>query len=125
MRRASYRPFTALSLYQSPLFIGRPGATRQMFPPKAENLAICFEDAGSRTEYCVLAVDGAADLHFGSAVDGYQQVPLYTYDDDGRRTDNMTEWGLSSFGSISNARKESDSVDYSPRYLQLCLCCPA
>jgi hypothetical protein len=44
-----------------------------MFPVGQSNLAVCFSDVGARTDYCVLAVDGIADLHFGSAVDAYQQ----------------------------------------------------
>ena len=40
---------------------------------------ICFSDINSRTNYCVLAVNGSADLHFGAAVDGYQQLPRFRY----------------------------------------------
>lgn len=68
-----------------------------MFPRSANNRAICFSDAGSRTDYVVLAVDGIADLHFGSSIDAYQQVPLWSYDEDGRRIDNLTDWALKQF----------------------------
>jgi predicted helicase len=54
IRRAVYRPFFGVWLYQSPLFIDRPGAATEMFPPGKDNLAICFSDVGSRTNYCVL-----------------------------------------------------------------------
>jgi predicted helicase len=67
-----------------------------MFPPGAENVAICFSDPGARAPYCVLAVDGVADLHFGSSVDGYQQAPLYRYEN-GERVDNITNWALDQF----------------------------
>ena len=75
--RASYRPFCKRWLYDSELFIDEGGSKDQMFPVGRSNLAICFSDVSSRTGYCVLAVDGIADLHFGSAIDAYQQVPLY------------------------------------------------
>ncbi len=96
IRRAAYRPFIAESLYQSPLFIDRPGLADELFPPSGANRAICFSDVGSRTNYCVLAVNGLADLHFGAAVDGYQQVTRYRYKN-GQRLDNITDWALGQF----------------------------
>jgi len=97
IQRAAHRPFFTLYLYQSPLFIDRPGAATEMFPPSARNAAICFSDIGSRTDYVTLAIDGIADLHFGAAVDAYQQVPLYLFDESGNRTDNITDWAIEQF----------------------------
>src|SRR5690606_23074971 len=74
IRRAAYRPFDTRWLYQSDLFIDRPGLADDLFPADQINSAICFSDPGSRTDYCLLAIGGIADLHFGAAVDGYQQV---------------------------------------------------
>ena len=68
-----------------------------LFPEGAENRAICFSDIGSRTDYCVLGIDGIADLHFGAAVDAYQQVARYRYSKLGERVDNITDWGLNKF----------------------------
>lgn len=97
IRRAAYRPFQSKWLYQSDLFIDRPGLANTLFPVDATNGAICFSDAGSRTDYCVLAVDGIADLHFGAAVDSYQQVARYRYTKSGERIDNITDWALNEF----------------------------
>jgi predicted helicase len=94
--RASYRPYTTRWLYQSDLFIDEAGASSQIFPPGTANRAICFSDVGSRTDYCVLAIGGLADLHFGAAVDAYQQVPLYRFNGS-ERTDNITDWALEQF----------------------------
>jgi len=94
--RASYRPFVSRWLYFSPLFIDEPGASLSMFPPDADNTAICFRDVGSRTEQCVLAVKGVADLHFGAAIDAYQQVPRFVYVD-GEAIDNVTDWAFNRF----------------------------
>jgi predicted helicase len=96
VRQAAYRPFHNIFLYQSPLFIDRPGLADMLFPPSKENQAICFSDINSRTNYCVLVVDGLADLHFGAAVDGYQQVPRFRFVD-GAREDNITNWALGQF----------------------------
>jgi predicted helicase len=97
IRRAAYRPFFSMYLYQSSLYIDRPGALLKMFPGESENVAICFSDPGARTDYVALAVGGAADLHFGSSVDGYQQLPLYIYDEFGAPSANVTDWALNQF----------------------------
>ena len=94
--RAAYRPYCSRWLYDSELFIDEGGAKDAMFPVGKSNIAICFSDVGSRADYCVLAVNGLADLHFGASVDGYQQVPLFRYDGD-QRADNITDWGLDRF----------------------------
>lgn len=95
--RAAYRPFYSPLLYQSPLFVDRPGLSEEFFPAGKSNAAICFSDAGSRTNYVVLAVGGVADLHFGSSIDAYQQVPLARFDSAGNRADNITDWALKQF----------------------------
>lgn len=97
IRKAAYRPFTSEFLYQSLVFIDRPGACEVMFPHGARNYAICFSDVGSRTDYVVLAVGGVADLHFGASVDAYQQVPLLVFEDSGEVRDNITDWALGQF----------------------------
>ena len=84
-------------LYDSDLFIEEVGSKDEMFPIDEENIAICFSDAGSRTDYCVLAVNVLADLHLGSAVDVYHQVPLYRYEEGHRKTENITEWAFAQF----------------------------
>jgi predicted helicase len=96
IRKANYRPFFSIWLYQSPLFIDRPGLAGALFPVGEKNLAICFSDVGSRTDYCVQAIDGLADLHFGAAVDAYQQVPRYSFVG-GELVDNITDWALDQF----------------------------
>jgi predicted helicase len=96
VRRAAYRPFLNILLYQSPLLVDRPGLSEAVFPPGRENFAICFNDVGSRTDYCVLAVPNLADLHFVAAVDAYQQAPRYSYSN-GQRMDNITDWALGQF----------------------------
>ena len=93
---ASYRPYVRQLLYQSDLFIDEAGACDEIFPPGASNVAICFSDIGSRTDYCVLAIDGLADLHFGAAVDAFQQVPRYRFHAGGQ-LDNITDWALDQF----------------------------
>lgn len=97
LRRASYRPFSSRWLYQSPLFVDESGSLLTTFPLGVENRSIAFNDKGARTEVCILATDGPSDLHFGAAIDAYQQVSRYRFADDGTRIDNITDWGLRQF----------------------------
>lgn len=99
LRKAAYRPFNAMWLYQSGLLIDRPGQAESLFPVGGSNMGICFSDVGSRTDYCVLGIDGIADLHFGAAVDAYQQVARYRYTKSGERVDNITNWAFNKFVS--------------------------
>ena len=59
-------------------------------------MSICYSDVASRTDDCVLAVDGPADLHFGAAVDAYQQAPRYRFVGN-QQIDNITDWALHQF----------------------------
>ncbi len=96
VRKAAYRPYVACYLYQSAVFIDRPGAVSTFFPPGKANVAICFSDVGARTDFVALAVSGPADLHFGSSVDAYQQAPLYRFED-GEKIDNIADYSLDQF----------------------------
>ncbi|MFK4047520.1 type ISP restriction/modification enzyme [Roseomonas mucosa] len=97
VRRANYRPFVPRWLYQSSLFIDEPGGLETFFPLGRPNEAICFSDVGSRTGTCILAINGPADLHFGAAIDAYQQLPRYRYSSSGDQSDNITDWALRLF----------------------------
>ena len=94
--RAQYRPFSLRWLYDSDLFIDEGGSKDEIFPLGCTNRAICFSDIGSRTAYVVLAIEGLADLHFGSSIDAYQQTALWRYEN-GERIDNITDWALDQF----------------------------
>jgi predicted helicase len=94
LRPFAYRPFCRRILYDSRLFVDERGSADAMFPVGGTNVCICFSDKGSRTDYVVLAVDGIADLHFGSAVDAYQQVPRLVFEGTGGPRENVTDWAL-------------------------------
>lgn len=97
--RAAYRPYYSPLLYDSDLFVDEGGSKAAMFPFGQSNLSVCFSDAGARANFVVLAVAGIADLHFGSSIDAYQQVPLYRFDEAGHRVDNITDWAVKQFTS--------------------------
>jgi predicted helicase len=96
IRATLYRPFVEKWLYQSPLFVDRPGLVDTFFPDGRKNCVICFSDTNSRASYCVLATNRPTDLHFGATSDGYQQVARYRYIGSERR-DNITDWAVKQF----------------------------
>ncbi len=94
----NYRPFTRMFVYYDKIIVHRMYQNERFFPIKQHenNIVICFSDVGSRSLYCVMAVSGVADLHFGAAIDAYQQVARYRFAD-GERIDNITDWALDQF----------------------------
>lgn len=96
---SAYRPFTKRSLYYS----GQLNEVRYQLPQifgdsgTLENVAICQTDASSQKPFMVLAVDCVPDLHFVGAAAGTNVLPLYRYDAEGERQDNITDWGLKQF----------------------------
>ncbi len=112
IRRAAYRPFFEPLIYQSELYIDRLALADTFFPKGSLNSAICFSDIGSRTDICMLAIGGPADLHFGAAVDGYQQVARYRFAPDGTRLDNITDWALDQFRNhYEKGKKSKRAID--------------
>ncbi|MBB4170427.1 type ISP restriction/modification enzyme [Rhizobium sp. BK538] len=111
MTRASYRPFTSRwfyydsdmnwSLYQLP----------SIFPLDGTNVAIAFSDVGRRADFMALGVTAPADIHFGASIDAYQQVPLYRYNADGERVDNISDWGLKQFHKAYGKNGRSGLLD--------------
>lgn len=98
-------------LYASDIFIDENGLRNEMYPEMQTNKSICFSSVGYRSSFCVLAVNTAADLHFGASVDAYQQLPLYRYTPEGERIDNITDWAMKQFRSRYKGMKPLVSKD--------------
>ena len=64
-----------------------------------QNLLISFSDPGSPKPFMVLATNKIPDYHL---VGDSQCLPLYRYDKDGNRIDNITDWGLEQFQNHYN-----------------------
>jgi predicted helicase len=73
--------------------------TYQMFPSgKGLNHAISIMGDSSGKPYFSLAIDTVPDYNFVSpASGGTQCMPLYRYDENDNRTDNITDWGFAQF----------------------------
>jgi predicted helicase len=98
-----YRPFTKKYLYFDQHFNGR---TYQWFDIYRENDSqnkyIAFSALGNTKPFHCLATNSIIDLHLTG---DSQCLPLYRYDKDGNRIDNITDWGLKQFQNQYNDTK--------------------
>ena len=62
---------------------------------EVDNVAIFCTDVGTQSPFMVTVTNCVPDLHLvGTAA---QSFPLYRYDNNGNRIDNITDWGLTQF----------------------------
>ena len=94
-----YRPYIKKRLYYARIIIHRFYQQDHIFPIglKRDNLIITFTDPGSQKPFMSLASNEIPDLHLNGAACGTQCLPLYRYDKEGNRIDNITDWGLNQF----------------------------
>jgi predicted helicase len=91
-----YRPFVKRCLYFSRQLNEMVYQVPQLFGPKAgANRAFCFA-AEERSEFGVIAFQNLPnkDVFMPSAA---QVLALYRFDENGQRTDNITDWALDQF----------------------------
>jgi len=93
--RSVYRPFSKKFFYFDKHF---NGMTYQWFNiPLKDNYIIGFI-SGTTKPFSVFAATDIMDLNsISPAAGGAQCLPLYRYEPDGSRTDNITDWGLQQF----------------------------
>lgn len=91
---STYRPFCKLCLYTEKIFSHRLTQNHyDMFSSSlnSSNVVITFQSFGSNRSFNILASDVLPEVHFTGA---NQCLPLYRYDKEGKRIDNITDWGL-------------------------------
>ncbi|MBD2643884.1 DNA methyltransferase [Aphanizomenon sp. FACHB-1401] len=92
LRESHYRPFVKRYIYFSYIPIDIKGSQHLFFPKKSSNNhVICFAN-NEQTDILVLAINTLCDLNFCAR--GSSCFALYTYDKEGKRIDNITDWGL-------------------------------
>ena len=97
---AIYRPFTKLSLYSEKLFVDILTDNHyQMFGPELdkENIVVVHTAPDSQKPFLAYVGRCLPDLHFVGAAAGTTCIPLHRYDEEGKRHDNLTDWGLRQF----------------------------
>jgi len=63
---------------------------------------ITISDIGYRASgFSTLISNAIVDLHLCASIDAHQCFPLYTYEADGTRRDNITDWALAEFRTRS------------------------
>jgi predicted helicase len=96
LKQTLYRPFVAMQMYDSPLFVDERGATAETFPDGAAlNMAICVI-AGDRQPFAAVASRRLPNLNLYSA-DATKFITLWRFSADGQRHDNITDWSLTQF----------------------------
>ena len=92
--KSTYRPFTKKYLYFDKHFNAIPFQQPQIFPNSGdENKAIWIKSGVDAADFCI-AVKYIPDVLTNG---GSQCLPLYRYDNEGNRIDNITDWGLEQF----------------------------
>jgi predicted helicase len=113
---AIYRPYVKKYLYLDKHFNGMTYQWPNIFRHGEENLYIAFNTLGNLKNFHCLASNTINDLHVtGDA----QCSPLYRYDDEGNRHDNITDWALEQFrarynssqSKIDNLKSEIEKLD--------------
>lgn len=94
IRDCLYRPFVTKKLYFSPELNEMQYQLGQVFDSDRQNLLIGFTAPGSTKSFMTLASDRIPDYHF---IGDSQCLPLYRYNENGDRLDNITDWGLEQF----------------------------
>ncbi|NJO76654.1 MAG: N-6 DNA methylase [Leptolyngbyaceae cyanobacterium RM1_406_9] len=67
-----------------------------------QNWVICFTNPGSQKPFMVIVSNKILDYHLNGAASITQCLPLYRYDKNGNRIDNITDWGLTQFQTHYN-----------------------
>jgi len=95
-RSSIYRPFVHKYLYFDRIIIHRMYLQDKIFgvAKKAENTIICFAGTSSSKPFQCLAINSIPSLDL---LEKTQCLPLYRYDDKGKRYENITDWALRQF----------------------------
>ena len=99
IRDCLYRPFVTRKLYFSLDVNEMQYQLGQVFDRDRQNLLIGFTAPGSTKSFMTLASDRIPDYHL---IGDSQCLPLYRYDENGDRVDNITDWGLEQFQNYYN-----------------------
>jgi predicted helicase len=100
MLKVIYRPFTNQFLYCDKVLLDRLTSIHESFIGRdfdKENKFIHYTDASSEKPFMCLASNLIADLHFVGAAAGTMSLPLFVYDNQQQRVENITIWGLVQF----------------------------
>lgn len=111
--KTSYRPFTSYFSYLDKFLIDRFTDQHNKFKGESlnsENIFINYTDTNSGKPFMVLASKLIADLHFVGAGAGTMILPLFTFDSENQKHENITDWALNQFQNHYSDRSEPSAV---------------
>ena len=100
-RVCHYRVFTKKNIYYAAELNEMRYQTPSLFPCKDSENTLIAINQGSK-QFNILGSSSLVDLHFNG---DSQCFPLYFYNEDGTRQDNITDWGLDQFRNHYQDRK--------------------
>ncbi|MGI9036877.1 MAG: type ISP restriction/modification enzyme, partial [Pyrinomonadaceae bacterium] len=92
--KTQFRPFVKSYLYFDNHFIGRTYQWLDMFKENEINIYISFNSLGNTKGLHLIATNTISDLHLTG---DSQTLPLYTFDSENQKHENITDWGLTQF----------------------------
>jgi predicted helicase len=97
IRMALYRPFVKQNMYFDKIITHRIYQNDKIFgiENNYDNLVICFSVSSRLQNFAVLITDHLPSLAL--YVEPTQCLPMYTYDANGNRQENITDWALEQF----------------------------
>jgi predicted helicase len=98
--KTAYRPFVSPFLYDSKIFVDERGILKTL--DKGDNTIIALSGRGSSKQFQALATKQPPSYDL---LEKTQCFPLYRYDKDGNRTENITDWGLAQFQKHYKTKK--------------------
>ncbi len=96
LQDAIYRPFVKKKIYLSSLLIDRVGSVDEIFGTDGslENIVLDMSGTSSSKLFQVLVTSSVVCL---DSLEKTQCLPLWIYDEQGTRQDNLTDWALNQF----------------------------
>ncbi len=94
IKQSLYRPFTKMSLYFDKHFNGMTYQWFSIYQAEQQNYYISLSGIGASKPFQSLITNQITCLDF---LEKTQCIPLYRYDKEGNRIDNITDWGLEQF----------------------------
>ncbi len=103
-KEALFRPYIKEWTYFDRIITHRLYKQNSFYPIGTDwdNKVICFSGPSSSKNFQVLSCSKLVSLDF---LEKTQTVALYTYDSEGNRHDNITDWGLEQFRENYNDKK--------------------
>ena len=101
-----YRPFVQKLQYYADIITERPRIFRQLFRSNKQNFLIGFPNPAANVKFDVIGTNLMTDL---GCVNVIQNIPLWLYNDDGKRRYNITRYALELFqNKYKNYHKNHD-----------------